>query len=90
MPRSLKNPFVAYHLLKKINKLNKAGKRYNYNLVRSSTILPSMIGFTKFTTVNNMYLFILFPQLVGHKLENLYQQEISKLILKLIENQNVK
>ncbi len=28
MPRSLKkSPFVAYHLLKKINKLNKYGKK---------------------------------------------------------------
>jgi ribosomal protein S19 len=35
MARSLKkSPFVAYHLLKKINKMNEAGKkRYNYNLV---------------------------------------------------------
>ena len=28
MPRSLKkSPFVAYHLLKKINKMNKDGKK---------------------------------------------------------------
>ena len=35
MSRSLKKgPFVAYHLLKKINKMNTEGKkRSNYNLV---------------------------------------------------------
>jgi hypothetical protein len=48
-----------------------------------------MIDLQQFTTVNNMYLSFI-SQLVGHKLENLYQQEISKLILKLIEKQNVK
>ena len=47
MPRSLKkSPFVAYHLLKKINKLNKAGKKDTITTwSRSSTILPSMVGF---------------------------------------------
>jgi len=48
MSRSLKkSPFVAYHLLKKINKLNKAGKKDIITTwSRTSTILPSMIGFT--------------------------------------------
>jgi small subunit ribosomal protein S19 len=48
MPRSLKkSPFVAYHLLKKINQMNKAGKKDTITTwSRSSTILPSMIGFT--------------------------------------------
>ncbi len=48
MPRSLKkSPFVAYHLLKKIDQMNKAGKKDTITTwSRSSTILPSMIGFT--------------------------------------------
>jgi ribosomal protein S19 len=50
-----------------------------------------MIGFTiaVYNGKQHVPIFI-SDQLVGHKLENLYQQEISKLILKLIENQNVK
>ena len=48
MPRSLKkSPFIAYHLLKKINKLNKDGQKETIiTWSRSSTILPSMVGFT--------------------------------------------
>ena len=48
MARSLKkSPFVAYHLLKKINKMNEADKKDTITTwSRSSTILPSMVGFT--------------------------------------------
>jgi small subunit ribosomal protein S19 len=47
MPIIKKSPFVAYHLLKK-NKLNKAGNKKDTITTwsRSSTILPSMVGFT--------------------------------------------
>jgi small subunit ribosomal protein S19 len=71
MPRSLKKtPFVAYHLLKKINKLNKADKKDTITTwSRSSTILPSMIGFTiaVYNGKQHVPIFI-SDQLVGHKL----------------------
>ena len=48
MTRSLKkNPFVANHLLKKIDKLNtKAEKEIIVTWSRASTIIPTMIGHT--------------------------------------------
>nr|YP_009828971.1 ribosomal protein S19 [Impatiens hawkeri]QJC59288.1 ribosomal protein S19 [Impatiens hawkeri] len=48
MTRSLKkNPFVAKHLLKKIDKLNtKAEKEIIVTWSRASTIIPTMIGHT--------------------------------------------
>jgi small subunit ribosomal protein S19 len=71
MPRSLKkSPFVAYHLLKKINKLNQDGKKDTITTwSRSSTILPSMIGFTiaVYNGKQHVPVFI-SDQLVGHKL----------------------
>jgi len=72
MPRSLKkSPFVAYHLLKKINKSNKAGNKKDTITTwsRSSTILPSMIGFTiaVYNGKQHVPIFI-SDQLVGHKL----------------------
>jgi small subunit ribosomal protein S19 len=71
MPRSLKkSPFIAYHLLKKINKMNKAGKKDTIKTwSRSSTILPSMIGFTIaiYNGKQHVPIFI-SDQLVGHKL----------------------
>jgi small subunit ribosomal protein S19 len=71
MPRSLKkSPFVAYHLLKKITKLNKSGKKDTITTwSRSSTILPSMVGFTiaVYNGKQHVPIFI-SDQLVGHKL----------------------
>ena len=71
MPRSLKKtPFVAYHLLKKINQLNKEGKKDTIiTWTRSSTILPSMIGFTIaiYNGKQHVPIFI-SDQLVGYKL----------------------
>ena len=71
MPRSLKkSPFVAYHLLKKINQMNKAGTKDTITTwSRSSTILPSMIGFTiaVYNGKQHVPIFI-SDQLVGHKL----------------------
>ena len=72
MPRSLKkSPFIAYHLLKKIQKLNKEGNK-NTTITtwsRSSTILPSMVGFTiaVYNGKQHVPVFI-SDQLVGHKL----------------------
>ena len=71
MPRSLKKPpFVAYHLLKKINQMNKNGKKNTITTwSRSSTILPEMIGFTiaVYNGKQHVPIFI-SDQLVGHKL----------------------
>jgi len=72
MPRSLKkSPFIAYHLLKKIQKLNKEGNKNDTITTwsRSSTILPSMVGFTiaVYNGKQHVPIFI-SDQLVGHKL----------------------
>jgi small subunit ribosomal protein S19 len=71
MSRSLKkSPFVAYHLLKKINKLKKEGKKDTIvTWSRSSTILPSMVGFTiaVYNGKQHVPIFI-SDQLVGYKL----------------------
>lgn len=71
MPRSLKkSPFIAYHLLKKINNSSPENKK---NVIttwsRSSTILPSMVGFTiaVYNGKQHVPVFI-SDQLVGHKL----------------------
>ena len=71
MTRSLKKgPFVAYHLLKKINKMSETGKKDTITTwSRSSTILPSMVGFTiaAYNGKQHVPIFI-SDQLVGHKL----------------------
>jgi len=71
MTRSLKkSPFVANHLLKKINKMNEAGKKDTITTwSRSSTILPSMVGFTiaVYNGKQHVPVFI-SDQYVGHKL----------------------
>lgn len=72
MPRSLKkSPFIAYHLLKKIQKLNREGNKKDTITTwsRSSTILPSMVGFTiaVYNGKQHVPIFI-SDQLVGHKL----------------------
>ena len=68
MTRSLKkSPFVAYHLLKKINKTDQNDTIKTWS--RSSTILPSMVGFTiaVYNGKQHVPIFI-SDQLVGHKL----------------------
>ena len=71
MPRSIKKgPFVADHLLKKIEKLNAQGlKKVITTWSRSSTILPFMIGHT-ISTYNGKEFIPVFvtDQMVGHKL----------------------
>ena len=85
MPRSLKkSPFVAYHLLKKINQMNKAGKKDTIvTWSRSSTILPSMIGFTiaVYNGKQHVPIFI-SDQLVGHKLGEFVSTRTFKSYLK--------
>lgn len=71
MPRSLKKgPFIAYHLLKKIDKMNSEGKKDVITTwSRSSTILPTMVGYTiaVYNGRNHVPIFI-SDQFVGHKL----------------------
>nr|YP_009227439.1 ribosomal protein S19 [Sargassum thunbergii]YP_009243815.1 ribsomal protein S19 [Sargassum horneri]YP_009828362.1 ribosomal protein S19 [Sargassum fusiforme]YP_010411912.1 ribosomal protein S19 [Sargassum siliquastrum]YP_010471320.1 30S ribosomal protein S19 [Sargassum confusum]YP_010485429.1 30S ribosomal protein S19 [Sargassum macrocarpum]YP_010485568.1 30S ribosomal protein S19 [Sargassum serratifolium]QNO36108.1 ribsomal protein S19 [Sargassum hemiphyllum var. chinense]QXI87602.1 rib len=71
MARSFrKGPFIAYHLLQKIEKMNKTEKK---NMIktwsRSSIIIPSMIGHTiaVYNGKQHIPLFI-SEQIIGHKL----------------------
>ena len=72
MSRSLKkSPYVAYHLLKKVNDLKKIGNK-DLTIVtwsRASTIIPSMVGFTiaVYNGKQHVPIFI-SDQLIGHKL----------------------
>jgi small subunit ribosomal protein S19 len=71
MGRSIsKGPYIAYHLLKKINILNSTGKKEVVKTwSRASTILPLMIGHTisVYNGQKHIPIFISDP-LVGHKL----------------------
>ena len=71
MGRSItKGPFVAYHLLNRINKMNETNNKDTIKTwSRSSTILPSMIGHTisVYNGRKHVPVFITDP-LVGHKL----------------------
>ena len=71
MTRSLKkNPFVANHLLRKIDKLNtKAEKEIIITWSRASTIIPTMIGHTIAIHNGKEHLPIyITDRMVGHKL----------------------
>lgn len=71
MIRSTKKvPFVAYHLLKKVNQLKKSGKTDSIKTwSRSSVILPSMVGFTIAIYNGRQHVPIFISdQLIGHKL----------------------
>ena len=71
MNRSLsKGPYIAYHLLNKLNTLNKAKER---SLIktwsRASTILPLMIGHTIGIHNGQKHISVyISDSLVGHKL----------------------
>ncbi len=71
MSRSLKKgPYIAYHLLTKIKKLNQLNKKEIIKTwSRSSTILPLMIGHT-ISIYNGQKHFPIYisDQLIGHKL----------------------
>ena len=71
MTRSLKKgPFVADHLLKKIDKLNALGERQVVTTwSRASTIVPVMIGHTiaVYNGREHIPVFV-SDQMVGHKL----------------------
>lgn len=71
MTRSLKkNPFVASHLLRKIDKLNtKAEKKTIETWSRASTIIPTMIGHTIAIHNGREHVPIyITDRMVGHKL----------------------
>ena len=71
MSRSLrKGPYVAYHLLKKINKMNLNGKKETIiTWSRSSTIVPNMIGHTIAVYNGRQHVPVFISdQFVGHKL----------------------
>ncbi len=71
MTRSFKKgPFVAYQLLKKINKLNQNKKKEIIKTwSRASTILPSMIGHTIHVYNGQKHLPVFISDnLIGHKL----------------------
>ena len=71
MSRSIKKgPFVAYHLLKKVDNLNDSGsKDVIKTWSRSSTILPSMVGHTIAVYNGQQHIPVyITDQLVGHKL----------------------
>ena len=71
MGRSLsKGPFIAYHLLEKIEKMNLNGQKKTIKTwSRSSTISPAMIGHTiaVYNGKQHVPIFI-SEQIIGHKL----------------------
>ena len=71
MGRSLKKgPFVAYHLLKKIEAMNASSQTDIIKTwSRSSTIIPSMVGHTIAVYDGKQHVPIFISdQIVGHKL----------------------
>ena len=71
MGRSLsKGPFVAYHLLKKVNEMNDSGRKDIIKTwSRASTILPSMVGHTIAVYNGQQHIPVFVSdQIVGHKL----------------------
>ncbi|MBO3460572.1 30S ribosomal protein S19 [Aetokthonos hydrillicola Thurmond2011] len=71
MGRSLKKgPFVADHLLKKIEKLNESNKKEVIKTwSRASTILPDMVGHTIAVYNGRQHVPVFVSdQMVGHKL----------------------
>jgi small subunit ribosomal protein S19 len=65
-----KGPYIAYHLLEKLQKLDKSGKKEVIKTwSRSSTILPKMIGHTiSVHNGKNHFPIYISDALVGHKL----------------------
>jgi small subunit ribosomal protein S19 len=71
MGRSLrKGPFVAYHLLKKINEMNKNDRKLVIQTwSRASTIIPSMVGHTIAVYNGRQHVPVFISEtIVGHKL----------------------
>jgi len=71
MSRSLKKgPFVAYHLLKKVEKMNEANKKDTIvTWSRASTIIPPMLGHTIAVYNGRQHVPVFInEQVIGHKL----------------------
>ena len=71
MGRSLrKGPFVAYHLLKKVNEMNANGRKDVIKTwSRASTIIPSMVGHTIAVYNGRQHVPVFVGEtFVGHKL----------------------
>ncbi len=71
MPRSLKKgPYIADHLLAKVQKLNDSGdKKVVKTWSRRSTILPEFVGHTFAVHTGNKFVPIYVTEnMVGHKL----------------------
>jgi small subunit ribosomal protein S19 len=71
MGRSIsKGPYIAYHLLSKINKMNESGKKDTIKTwSRASTILPLMIGHTVSVYNGKKHVQVFITEhMVGHKL----------------------
>jgi len=71
MGRSIaKGPYIAYHLLNKIKKMDESGKKDTIKTwSRASTILPLMIGHTIIVYNGQKHVPVFISdQLVGHKL----------------------
>lgn len=65
-----KGPFVAYHLLQKIDQMNSQGKKQTIKTwSRSSMIIPEMVGHTiaVYNGKQHVPIFV-SDQIVGHKL----------------------
>jgi small subunit ribosomal protein S19 len=67
---SRKGPFIAYHLLEKIKKLNKNKKKRTIKTwSRSSIILPIMIGHTIAVYNGKQHIpLVISEHFIGHKL----------------------
>ena len=67
---TVKGPFVAYHLLKKIDQMNKDGKKQTIKTwSRASMIIPTMVGHTIAIYNGRQHVPIyISDQIVGHKL----------------------
>lgn len=71
MSRSLKKgPFVAYHLLKKVEKMNQTNKKDTIvTWSRASTIIPPMLGHTIAVYNGKQHVPVFInEQVIGHKL----------------------
>jgi small subunit ribosomal protein S19 len=71
MSRSLKKgPFIAYHLLKKVEKMNLTNKKDTIvTWSRASTIIPIMLGHTIAVYNGKQHIPVFInEQVIGHKL----------------------
>jgi len=71
MARSIKKgPYIAYHLLEKVDKMNESGKKQVIKTwSRSSTIIPDFVGHTIAVHNGNKFIPVYVTEnMVGHKL----------------------